>query len=79
MITLWSNNVLLPTKENKQKTLLLLYPLIEKTNLEANTKIGYYSRNNTNDWDGCHYRTICLVILGFGIIYSENWDSYGNY
>jgi len=74
MIQLWGNDEMLPTETSRQKALYVSLPRFYFWGLEINTKVGYNKKVVSNHYDGLGVRKFNLVILGFGFIYTENWD-----
>jgi len=78
-LLLWSNNVSLPVKSMKSKTLRFHVPDLKKNMIAAPTTIGYEAYNLVSGYDGVHGRYFIFTILGFGLSYSVNWNSDGKY
>lgn len=72
--TIWKNKVILPTKKDKQKKLVLTCPRIEfPLFFEFDFKFGFINKSEEEYLD-TKIRIFYFVFFGFGFVYSENWD-----
>lgn len=70
LIQVWSNNVYLPNSSEKQSTLFLSVPTINKYGISLPITIGFFKHANS-DSISIDYK---LIIFGFGFVYNSNWD-----
>jgi hypothetical protein len=66
----WFNEVLLPTYKEPQRALFLTLPRIYLVGVSCPTNIGI---GMSKDSTMCEFK-VSFVVLGFGIVYSSNWD-----